>query len=74
MLLVHPPLGVRTPRELIDLARSKPGIFTYAYPGLGTPQQVLMEQLKRSRKVEIIGVQYKGSGPGCPMWRLGTFI
>jgi hypothetical protein len=74
VLLVHPSLGVRTPQESIDLARSKPGILICEYSGLGTPQQVLMEQLKRSRKVEIIGVQYKGSAPGCPVRRLGTFI
>lgn len=66
VLLVHPSLNVNTAAELVALVRSKPGQLTYAAAGIGTPQHLLMEQLKRHRNLAVGAVQYKGSGQALP--------
>ena len=63
LLVVHPSLPARNVRELIVLARARPGALSYASGGAGTSTQLLMEWLKLEAGVKIVHVPYKGSGP-----------
>jgi tripartite-type tricarboxylate transporter receptor subunit TctC len=63
LLVVHPSLPVRSVRELVVLARARPGALSYASGGTGTSTQLLMEWLKLEAGLNIVHVPYKGSGP-----------
>jgi tripartite-type tricarboxylate transporter receptor subunit TctC len=63
VLSVHPDLPVRSLKELIELAREKPGQLTYASGGSGTSNHLFMELLKQEAKIDILHVPYKGSAP-----------
>lgn len=63
LLVVHPSLPVRNVKELVALAKARPGALNYASGGLGTSTQLLMELLKLQAGVSIAHVPYKGSGP-----------
>ncbi len=62
LLVVHPSVPVKTVKELIALAKSKPGQLQYASPGAGTVQHLAGELFKLQAKVDILHVPYKGSG------------
>ena len=63
LLVVHPSLPVKTAKELIGLARSKPGMLTYASAGAGTTSHLAGEVFKTMAKVDIVHVPYKGNVP-----------
>ena len=64
LLLVHPSLPVKTVRELIALAKSKPpGALSYATAGPATNPHIAGELLNYLGKVDIVAVHYKGGGP-----------
>ena len=63
VLTVHPSLGVKTAQELIALARSKPGQFSYASGGAGAPHHIYAELLKSMTGIDIKHVPYRGGGP-----------
>ena len=63
LLVVHPSLPVRTTKELIALARRKPGALTYASAGAGTTSHLAGELLKSMTKTDITHVPYKGNVP-----------
>ena len=63
VLVVHPSLGVKSLKELIDLARAKPGSINFATPGNGTTGHLSTELLKSMTKIDLVHVPYKGSGP-----------
>jgi len=63
LLVVHPSLPARNVKELVALARSRPGALNYASGGAGTSSQLLMELLKLHAGVDIVHVPYKGTGP-----------
>lgn len=63
VLTVHPSLPVRSPKELLALAKSKPGALTYASSGnLGGPH-LAGELINLMGKIKILHVPYKGNGP-----------
>ena len=62
-LAVHPSLPVKTVRELIALARAKPGELYYAAGTLGAAPHLAGELFKSMAGVNIVRVPYKGSGP-----------
>ena len=62
LLVVHPSLPVRTVKELVALAKARPGQLQYASPGAGTVQHLAAELFKLQAKVDILHVPYKGSG------------
>ncbi len=62
LLVVHPSVPVKTVKELIALAKAKPGQLQYASPGSGTVQHLAAELFKLQAKVDILHVPYKGSG------------
>jgi tripartite-type tricarboxylate transporter receptor subunit TctC len=63
MLTVHPTLPVRNVKELVALAKSRPGQMSYASTGNGTSPHMLMEMLKSMTGMEIVHVPYKGQAP-----------
>lgn len=63
VLVVHPSLPVKSVKELITLARSKPGALNYGAGGGGSTPHIAAELFKHMAKVNIVRVNYKGSGP-----------
>ena len=47
--------------ELLALAKAQPGKLSYASPGVGTPQHIAAELLKRQAGVDIVHVPYRGA-------------
>ena len=63
ILTVHPSLPARSVKELIALARSKPGALTYASSGnMGGPH-LAGELINLLAKVNMLHIPYKGNGP-----------
>ena len=63
ILVVHPSLPARTVKELVALARLKPGAITYASAGNGTASHLAGELLKMMAGIDIVHVPYRGTGP-----------
>jgi len=63
ILVVHPSLPVKTVKELVALARAKPGEFNYASTGNGSTPHLAMESIKMQEKIRMTHVPYKGSSP-----------
>jgi len=63
ILSVHPSVPARTFKELIALARARPGELTYATAGPGTNQHLIGEMLKSMAGIEINHVPYQGGAP-----------
>lgn len=62
LLVVHPSLPARSVKELVALAKARPGQLQYASPGAGTVQHLAAELFKLQAKVDMLHVPYKGSG------------
>ena len=63
VLVVHPSVPVNSVKELIALAKAKPGTLNYGGPGPGSTPHLNTEMFKSMAGVNIIYVPYKGSGP-----------
>jgi tripartite-type tricarboxylate transporter receptor subunit TctC len=63
MLTVHPALPAKNVKELVAIAKSKPGQLTYASTGNGTSPHMLMEMLKSMAGINLVHVPYKGQAP-----------
>jgi tripartite-type tricarboxylate transporter receptor subunit TctC len=62
-IVVHPSLPVKSVRELIALARAKPGALNYASAGSGNATHLAGELFNSAARVKLVHVPYKGSGP-----------
>jgi tripartite-type tricarboxylate transporter receptor subunit TctC len=60
MMIVNPALPVKSVRDLVVLAKSKPGQLNYASPGAGTAAHLAAELFKLEAGVDILHVPYKG--------------
>ena len=63
VLCVHPSLPVTTVKQLIALAKSKPGQINYASAGNGSTHHLSGELLKTMAGIDIVHVPYKGTTP-----------
>lgn len=63
VMVAHPSLPVRSVKELIALARSRPGQINYASSGPGGAPHLGAELFKTLAKVDLVHIPYKGSGP-----------
>ncbi len=63
VLVVHPSLPVRSVRELVALAKAKPGALDYASAGAGTMSHLAMELMRLKTGIKITHLPYKGSHP-----------
>ncbi|HSC96505.1 MAG TPA: tripartite tricarboxylate transporter substrate binding protein [Burkholderiales bacterium] len=62
LLLSHPSLPVKSAKELISLARSKPGVLDFGSAGHGTSTGMALELFRTMAKVKVTHVPYKGTG------------
>lgn len=63
ILVVNPSLPVKSLKELIALARARPGELNYATGGLGTTPHMSGELLATQARLKIVHVPFKGEGP-----------
>ena len=63
VLVVHPSVSALSIKELIALAKSKPGQLTFGSPGNGTPQHLAGQLFNTMAGVEMLHVPYKGAVP-----------
>jgi tripartite-type tricarboxylate transporter receptor subunit TctC len=62
LLSTHPSLPVRTAKDLIELAKRRPGDLTFASAGVGTTTHLAGEYFRSMAKINAVHVPYKGSG------------
>lgn len=62
-LVVHPGVAARNVKELVELAKSKPGQLTFGSGGVGTPLHMAGEQLKVAAAINLLHVPHKGAAP-----------
>lgn len=62
VLVVHPDVPARTVRELVALAKAKPGTLNFASPGNGSQAHVAVELLKMQLGLDLVHVPYQGVG------------
>ena len=62
-LVVHPSLPVKTVKDLVALAKSKPGMLDYASAGAGTMSHMAMEMLRVKSGTRMTHLPYKGAAP-----------
>ena len=81
VLVVHPSVPARHTRELIDIAKARPGQITFASGGSGAATHLAGELLKIMGGVEMTHIPYKGAGPatidlisGQVTWMFGTIL
>jgi len=60
-LVVHPSVPARNVKELIELARAKPGQLNYASSGIGSSSHMSNEMFNSMAKVNIVHVPFKGT-------------
>lgn len=60
---VHPSVPARTVKELVSLARSRPGELTFATASLLGGQRLAMELFKEAAKIDVIAIAYGGGAP-----------
>jgi tripartite-type tricarboxylate transporter receptor subunit TctC len=63
LLTVHPSLPVKTVKDLIALAKAKPGSINYGSSGTATGTHLSAELFKYMTGIDMVHVPYKGGGP-----------
>ena len=63
ILVVHPSVPANTVKELIALAKAKPGSLNFGSAGNGAPSHLAGEMFKGAAGVNMVHVPYKGAGP-----------
>ena len=61
VIAVHPSVPARNVRELVELAKKRPGQLNFGSPGVGTSPHLTGELFKLITKVDIVHVPYKGN-------------
>ena len=62
VLVVHPSLPVRNTRELVNLARARPGQLSYASTGVGGATHLVTELFASMAKIKMVNIPYKSTG------------
>ena len=63
VLTVHPAFPAKTVKDIISLARARPGQLSYASTGNGTSPQMLMELFKSMTGTDMVHIPYRGQAP-----------
>jgi tripartite-type tricarboxylate transporter receptor subunit TctC len=63
VLMVNPDFPAKTVRELIDVAKRKPGSVNYGSVGMGSSTHLQAEMFKRAAGIDVVNITYKGSAP-----------
>jgi tripartite-type tricarboxylate transporter receptor subunit TctC len=62
VLITHPAVPAASVKELVALAKRRPGVLNYASVGIGSSPHLSGEMFKKQAHVDIVHVPYKGSG------------
>ena len=63
ILVVHPSVAANSVKELVALAKAKPGQLNYATGGTGSSNHLAAELFKSMAGIDLVRIPYKGSGP-----------
>jgi len=63
IMVVNPDFPVHSVKDLIELAKQKPGTIDYASAGIGTSNHLTVELLKVMADIDIVHVPFRGDGP-----------
>jgi tripartite-type tricarboxylate transporter receptor subunit TctC len=63
VLVAHPSVPAKNVKELIELAKAKPGAIAYASAGNGSTNHLSAELFRRMTSTDMLHVPYKGGGP-----------
>ncbi|HKU70147.1 MAG TPA: tripartite tricarboxylate transporter substrate binding protein [Burkholderiales bacterium] len=63
LLVVHPSLPVRSVKDLVALAKARPGAINYASAGNGSPGHLAAEYFRKVAKIDVVHIPYKGATP-----------
>jgi tripartite-type tricarboxylate transporter receptor subunit TctC len=63
VLVVHPSLPVKTAKQLVALAKAKPGVMNYSSSGAGTTQHLSAELFNLRTGVKTVHVPFRGTAP-----------
>jgi tripartite-type tricarboxylate transporter receptor subunit TctC len=63
VISVHPSLPAKTLRELVSLARARPGELTFATASIIGGQRIAAEAFKDAAKIDIVNIPYNGGAP-----------
>ncbi len=63
LLVVNPSVPAKTLKELVALAKSRPGKLNYASAGIGSTTHLAMEMLKYASATYMLHIPYNGNGP-----------
>lgn len=63
VLVVSPKLGIKNAKELVALAKQKPGAITFASTGVGSPPHLAQLLLDAAAGVKFLHVPYRGAAP-----------
>jgi tripartite-type tricarboxylate transporter receptor subunit TctC len=63
IIVTHPSLPVKSMKDLVTLARARPGALSYASVGTGSPQHLAGELLNSVAKIDMAHIPFKGAAP-----------
>src|SRR5687768_3090548 len=63
IVVVHPGVPAKTLKELVALAKQKPGAFRHGSAGVGSSNHLAAELFKKVTGINAVHVPYKGAGP-----------
>jgi tripartite-type tricarboxylate transporter receptor subunit TctC len=63
ILVVHPSIAANSVKELIALARAKPGQLNYATGATGSSNHLAADLFKAMARIDLVRIPYKGAGP-----------
>ena len=62
-LVSHPSVKASSPKELVALAKARPGKLNYGHTGVGAAPHLIAELLKTAAGINVISIPYKGGAP-----------
>jgi tripartite-type tricarboxylate transporter receptor subunit TctC len=63
VLVMHPSAGVSSIKELIAVAKARPGALTFASAGDASTSRMCIELIKRAAGIDVVQVPYRGAAP-----------
>src|SRR5579863_9128850 len=63
VMVVKPGLGIKSVKDLVAMAKAKPGTIPFASTGIGSPPHLAQEMLDASAGVQFLHVPYRGAAP-----------
>ncbi|MBI4192670.1 MAG: tripartite tricarboxylate transporter substrate binding protein [Betaproteobacteria bacterium] len=74
VLIIHPSVPVKTLKELMALAKARPGELNFATGGAGSATHLGVELFKAAAKIDLVHIPYKGSGPAAAAVLAGQVV